>query len=143
MEFEPKAALFEAEWSMWNLVTHMCISCGLPRHHEESLTDSSDHLNQSVILKPNASPTPHYYYTVLYIPIPEVDKRVCHFCSCNVVENGFELIQAYFVMECPLYSFIENKVVSLFQKFSSFASSWIIKLILASTSGWHFTTLRK
>jgi len=43
------------------------------------------------------------------IPISR-DKRLCNFCSYNVVEN-----EAHFVLECPLYSSIRDKFQSLFE----------------------------
>ena len=39
------------------------------------------------------------------------DSKLCHFCSCNVVEN-----KTHFVLECPLNNFIKDKFHSPFEK---------------------------
>ena len=39
------------------------------------------------------------------------NNRLCHFYSCNVVEN-----EAHFVLECPLYNSIRYKFQALFEK---------------------------
>ena len=45
----------------------------------------------------------------LAIPISR-DKRLCHFCSYNAVEN-----EAYFVLECPLHNPIRDQFPPIFE----------------------------
>jgi hypothetical protein len=66
----------------------------------------------------------------LTIPISR-DNRLCHFSFYNVIEN-----EAHFVLECPLYNPIRDKLPSLFENviLGKFSFNWTIKLTLAFIS---------
>lgn len=89
--------LFEARWSMWNLLSHVCILCGFPRHHEESPIQV---ITRASFCKPNTLSTPHCYCTSQLLEINDYDI----FSSSNVVENGLKMRHMY-----PLYNSIKKR----------------------------------